>query len=215
MLDGVDREGAQAVPKMAPGVEVPVAAVVVEALRRDLTFHHLVGVARMIADQQPFSPQQGGADALELLHVQFAGSDRLDANATLHLLGRIVGAAEQAGETGKQGPDLRPEQAAGVELRPEMMHGQQRMDFLGAEPQAEQLIVRAEPLSGLLEVVAAHVAVEADQRVQPVTNVDEVALQRGPGDAGAFLQLRAGEAVAYAENLVDLVDSFHFVHRQP
>ena len=212
VFDGVDREGAQAVPQMAPGVEVPVAAVVVEALRRDLAFRHLVGAARMVADQQALSPQQGGADALEVVQVQFARTDRLDADAALHLLGRVVGAAEQAGEPGEQGPDLRPEQAAGVEVREEMMHGQQRMDFLGAEPQPGQLIVRADPLSGLLEAVAAQVAVEADRRVQAVAHVGEVALERGPGDAETFQQLLAGDAVARAENLVDLVNPLHVVH---
>jgi len=75
------------------------------------------------------------------------------------------------------------------------------MDFLGAQPQAGQFLVRADSLSGLLEAVAAQVAVEADRRVQAV------ALERGPGDAEAFLQRRAGDAVARAENLVDLVDS--------
>jgi len=115
-------------------------------------------------------------------------------------------ALPSTGETGKQGPDLRPEQAAGREVRQEMMHGQQHMDFLGAETQAGQLILRADPLSGLLEVVAAQAAVEADRRVEPVAHVVEVALELGPREAEAFLQPRAGEAVAGAENLVDLVD---------
>jgi len=169
----------------------------------------------MVADEQALSPQQGGADALEMVQVQFARTNRLDADAALHLLGRIVGAAEQAGETGKQGLDLRPEQAAGVEVRQEMMHGQQGMDFLGAEPQAGQLIVRADPLSGLFEAIAAEVAVEPDRRVQAVAHVGQVALERGPGDGETLLQRRTGDAVARAEDLVDLVDSFHVVHREP
>ena len=92
------------------------------------------------------------------------------------------------------------------------MHGQQRMDFIGAELQAGQLTVRADPLSGLLEAVAAQVAMDADRRVQAVTHVGQVALEHGPGDAEAFLQPRAGDSVAGAENLVD---SFHVVHGRP
>jgi hypothetical protein len=131
VLDGIDGEGAQAVAQMAPGVEMPVVAIVVEALGRDFAFAHCVGAACVEADDQALPPQERRADGLEVVEVEFAGTDALDADAALQFLGRVVGSTEQAAEAGEQRLDLRPEQAAGVEIREQMLHGQQGVDFLG------------------------------------------------------------------------------------
>ena len=95
-------------------------------------------------------------------------------------------------QAGEQGLDLRAEQAAGVEVREEVLHGQQGMDFLGGEPQARQLVLRADPLTGLLEAIAAQVAVEDQRCVQAVAHVGDVAFQGRPGDAEALLKFGTG-----------------------
>ena len=215
MFDGVDREGAQSVAQMAPGVEVPVVAVVIEALRRDFPFGDLVGAPGVVADHQALAAEQGGADRLEMVEMELAGADRLDADAALHFLDRVVGGAEQAGEAGEQGLDLRAEQAAGVEVREEVLHGQQGMDFLGGEPQARQLVLRADPLTGLLEAIATQIAVEDQRRVQAVAHVGDVAFQGRPGDAEALLKFGTGDEGPVAQHLVDLVDAFHAAHIHP
>ena len=124
--------------------------------------------------------EQGGANGLEMVEMEFAGADGLDADAALHFLNGVVGGAKQAGEAGEQGLDLRSEQAAGIEVGEQMLHGEQGMDFLGGEPQAWQLILWADPLPGLLEAVAAQVAVEDEGSVQAIPHVGDVALERGP-----------------------------------
>ena len=197
---------------MAPGIEIPVVAVMVESLRRDFPFGHLVGASGVVSDDEALAAEQGRADGLEMIEMEFAGADGLDADAALHFLNRVVGGAEQAGEAGEQGLDLRSEQAAGVEVREEVLHGQQGMDFLGGEPQSRQLILRADPLPGLLEAVAAQVSVEDQGRIQAVPHVGDIALERGPGNTEAFLQFLAGYEVPCAENLIDLVDALHAAH---
>ena len=81
--------------------------------------------------------------AWKVVEVELAGADCLDADTALYFLDRIIGGAEQAGEAGEQWLDLRAEQAAGVKVRQEMLHSQQSVDFLGGEPQARQLVLRA------------------------------------------------------------------------
>ena len=81
---------------MAPGVEVPVVAVVDEPLRRDFAFGLLIGAAGVVADEHALAAQQGRAHRLEVAEVEAARADGFDADALLHLLGRVVGAAEQA-----------------------------------------------------------------------------------------------------------------------
>ena len=73
--------------------------------------------------------------------------------------------------------------------------------------------MRTDPLSALLEAVAAQAAVENEWGVQAIAHVGEVALERRPGDAETFLQFLAGDRLASAENLVDLVDTFNAAHR--
>jgi hypothetical protein len=90
-----------------------------------------------------------------LIKAECESTDRRDANSALHLIGRFVGAADWGGGPHEHGPELRPEQHADVEVRHALPHAQQSMDVLGAEPQARQLILRADHLSRFLEAVAA------------------------------------------------------------
>jgi hypothetical protein len=60
------------------------------------------------------------------------------------------------------------------------------------EPQARQFVLRTDPLSALLEAVAAQAAVENEWAIQTIAHVGEAALERRPGDAETFLQFLAG-----------------------
>ena len=66
---------------MAPGIEVPVVAIVGEPLRRDFAFAGLAAVAIVILDDEPFALQYGSGDALKESHVFSASSHSQDADA--------------------------------------------------------------------------------------------------------------------------------------
>jgi hypothetical protein len=66
-------------------------------------------------------------------------------------------AAEQAVEARDQRLDVRRQDAAGIEVGQQVLHGQQRMDFARVEPQAGQLVLRAGLGVRGVEAVAAGV----------------------------------------------------------
>ena len=107
---------------------------------------------------------------------------------------------------------MRAEQAAGVEVGEQVLHGEQRVDLLRREPQPGQFVLRTDALTFPLEAIAAEVAIEHDGRVQPVLHVGEVALQRRPRHAELFLQFGARHGRAAGEQLVDAVDALHGAH---
>ena len=212
MLDGVHREGAQPVAQVAPGVEVPVVAVVHEALRGDLALGGLVGAAGVVADDQALAAQQRRADGLEMIEVEFARADGLDADAAVHLLGGVVGGAEQPREAREQRLDLRPQQPAGVEVGEQVLHGEQRVDLLGGEPEAREFVLGADALALHLDAVAAQRPVEDDWSVEAILEVIEIPLAGGPRDTEPLLQLVAGDEAAASQDLVDLLDAFECAH---
>src|SRR5690606_5745900 len=65
--NGIHREAPQALAHVAPRVHVPVAAVVHEALRRDLALGLAVLLAVVVANPQPKPPQHAGRDQAEEL----------------------------------------------------------------------------------------------------------------------------------------------------
>jgi hypothetical protein len=102
----------------------------------------------VVADDQALSPQEGRADGLEVVEVKFAGADASGCGCGAALPRPGCRQRRAGREAGEQGLDLRPEQSAGVEVREQMLHGQQRVDFLGREPQARQFILRTDRCSG-------------------------------------------------------------------
>src|SRR5690606_24111867 len=69
MADAVDGEVAQVVTQVAPGVEVPVLAIVDEALGGDVALGFLALAAGVVADVEPLAAQQGGADVFEVVEL--------------------------------------------------------------------------------------------------------------------------------------------------
>src|SRR5690606_14747122 len=70
----IDREAAQALALMVPGVEVPVVAVVGDALRRDRAPRLLVGRACAVFEGQALALEYRGADRAEGMLVEAAGA---------------------------------------------------------------------------------------------------------------------------------------------
>jgi hypothetical protein len=106
LADRIEREVANVVAQVAPGVEVPVLAVIHEALWRDFALGSLAAAAGKVGDGQALAPQQRRADFLEMGQLEFAFTEADDQHAAADLLGGVVGAAEQAGEPREQGLDL-------------------------------------------------------------------------------------------------------------
>jgi hypothetical protein len=129
---------------MAPGVEVPVVAVVDEALGGDFPAGGLVSAAGVVFDDEALAAQGGGSNGLKVLKLEAACANGLDADAAGNFGGRVVGGAENVAETGEQGPDVWAEQTAGIQVRQQVLHGEQGVDFFGGEPQAGELELRGE-----------------------------------------------------------------------
>src|SRR5690606_14321264 len=79
--DAVDREAAQALALVVPGIQVPVVAVVGDALRRYRALRGLVGGAGAVFEGEPAPPEHGRADGAEHVLVQAARAVRDHAHA--------------------------------------------------------------------------------------------------------------------------------------
>ena len=97
-VDGVYRKAAQFFAQMAPGVEVPVVAVVNEALGGDFPAGDLVSAAGVVFDDEALAAQGGGPDGLEVLQLEAAGTNGLYADAAGDFGGGVVSSAEDVAE---------------------------------------------------------------------------------------------------------------------
>jgi hypothetical protein len=78
-----------------------------------------------------------------VFQLEAAGANGLDADAACDFGGRGVGAAEMC-LAAEQRLDVGAEQAAAVQVGEQVLHGEQGVDFFGAEPQAGQFELGAE-----------------------------------------------------------------------
>jgi len=109
------------------------------------------------------------------------------------------------------------EHAVVVEAGEQLVHRQQRVDLVFAEPQARQLVARRVARAGLrgAEAVAVVRGVVGDRRAQPVAQVLQVALERRRRHAELGLQRREADAAAAAQQQFELVEAFGAAHRRP
>ena len=141
--------------------------------------------------------------------------EREDADALGYLSGRIVGGVDERGQTGEQGLDVRAEQAAGVEVGEQVLHGEQGVDFFGREPEAGQFVRAGGGLREVLEAVAARHAVMDDRCVESVAQVGEVTSERCARDFECVQQVVEADDAAVVEQLVDSVGAFQLAHGSP
>src|SRR5689334_12867349 len=90
LADRVDGEAAKVVAQVAPAIEVPVVAVMHEALRRYLAHRLLVLLAVVVADPELGALQHRGCDDAEVLWIAGAALGLEDADALLHFLPRVI-----------------------------------------------------------------------------------------------------------------------------
>jgi hypothetical protein len=146
---------------------------------------------------------------------KFALAEADDQHAAADFLGGVFGAAEQAVEARDQRLDVRREDAAGVEVGQQVLHGQERMDFARVEPQAGQFVLRAAVRVRGVEAVAAAsstMAIPDNGRIEPVAHVFEVALQGGARDFQHGHEIDEGHELAIVDHLVDLVEALSAIH---
>jgi hypothetical protein len=160
---------------------------------------------------QALAPQQRRADLREVVQRHPALGRGDDLHPLVHLVDRAVVGAEQRGQPGLQRPDVRAEQPAGVQVRQQVLHGDQGVDLRSVEPQPGQFVLATAALR-LGVAVAAGLAVPDDRRVQPVAQVFQVALDRGPGHLQLLQEVAESHQPALAEQLVDLVEALGAVH---
>ena len=89
----------------------------------------------MVANDQSLAAQQGRTDCLEVIQVELPGTDSQNADAFLNFFSRVVSRPQQAGQSGEQRLDLWSQQTTRVEIRQQVLHGQQGMDFFCRKPE--------------------------------------------------------------------------------
>src|SRR5690606_17668360 len=206
--DAVDREAAQRLAVVVPGVEVPVVPVVGDALRGHRAPGLLVGRARAVVEGELLALQHRRAHGAErlLVHAPAAVRDHAHAFDRPVLAGRML--VEQLVDARLQRRQ-RARQHPATAAREQLLGGQQRVQFVGIEPQAGQFEAPA-----LLGVVAeAGFAVADHRRHQRVAQEGQVAVDRGAGAFELFAQARHRDRVARGlEDAVQGKDAFVSVH---
>jgi len=190
-----------------PGIEVPVVAVIDQALGRDLALGGLVVVAGVVANEEALPAQQGGADGGEVIEGQVPHLHAEHAHALLHLGGGIVGAAEQLLQPRHEGLQVGAEEPAAVESGDELLHGEQGMDLGIVEPQAGELGLHRRLAASAIQTVAAQLAVEDDGHAQAIAHELDVAVQRRAGGFRPLPHQFEGHDRAVLQKLLDLVDA--------
>src|SRR4051812_16803344 len=160
--DRVDGEAAQVFPQVAPGVEIPVVAVMHQALRRHFALCLLVVLAVVVADPELRALQHGGCDNAEILWIAGAALGLEDTDALLHFFPRVIAALQDAAQAIAQRLDLALEHA-GLHVAEEAQRREEREHLGSVEPESGQLV--AWTGARRAEAVAVGVAVILDWRV--------------------------------------------------
>ena len=176
MLDGVDGEAPEVVAQVAPSVEVPIVAVVDEALRGDFAFGGAVFAAVVVPDEEPRTLEEGRRDDAEPGGVTFSALGLEDADPLLDFLPGMITAPEDSAQPLDQCAGLGAE-VAGLEVAKELEGGEEGVDFGGVEPETGELVTGAG--AGFAETIGVDISDVFDRGVEAVAHVYEVALQSG------------------------------------
>ena len=209
-LDRIDRERAQRLALVAEGVEVPVVAVVDEALRRDLALERVAVLATRVAELEAAACEQRGREHAEVAGLDRAGAHAEHADPVGDVVGGVLARFEQFLESlAQRRHQFR--QHARLQVGDQLVHRQQRAQLLGVEPQAGQLPERA-VLDLVVEAVGLLVTVVEDRGVEAVAQVVEVALERGARDFELLHELLGAHEAARLQQLLDPVEAFEAFH---
>ena len=104
---------------------------------------------------------------------------------------------------------VRPQQA-GLEILEQLLHGEQRVDLLRAEPQAGQLL----HLRLRIEAVTVVLAIPDDGDVQPRAQILQIALEGGGGDFQLVANAACAHHLVAMNELLNLVEALGAIHAQ-
>src|SRR5262249_54280734 len=93
----------------------------------------------------------------------------------------------------------------------EVLHREERLRLRRAEPEPRQLVLGRRRI-GLLETVAALLAIPRDGRVVAASHVLDVALEGGEGDFELAQEIVHRNDAALANEVVDLVEPLAAIH---
>jgi hypothetical protein len=130
--DGIQRKVAQALALVAPGIQVPVVAVVHQAQGRDIALGGVAVAARSIGNVQALALGQGGGHLLKVAGPHAALCQLDDAHTLAQLGGLGIAFWPQQGvQAFHQRGDVGGQNAACVQPGQQLLHGQQGVDFGG------------------------------------------------------------------------------------
>src|SRR5487761_2602974 len=201
--DAFDRKTAQRISLVAMRIQIPVIPVMNETLRGDYARTGLIVPARMIVDTQTVSLQQGTRHRLKTDRLNIASGHAQDMHSPCNLIAIQMPACQNFFDAILDGFELRVEQS-GLDLRQQLLRGQQRVDFSRTEPESGQF--ESLTFVRLIEVAVAQPVV-LDRRIEIQTHFRNNAPDRGARTFEFFLQDTAGyRMTARGNRLMQLVD---------
>ena len=164
--------------------------------------------ATVVTDAQAAALRQGASDDLKRI-TAFAGRHLQHANAALQALRAGPLRLQQGIDALLQGSQHRLQQA-GLHIGQQLLHGQQRMQFRGVEPEPRQLVHGA---LGLVIAIAVEISVVDDGGIQVQAHVVDNALDGGAGAFQLFLQTPARDRLPRSlQDAVELENAVEAVH---
>jgi hypothetical protein len=110
---------------------------------------------------------------------------------------------------------MRPQQAAGIQVGEQMLHGHQGVDFGGRKPEARQFVLRADvglSLAAAQVAITACFAVPDDRCVEAVAQVFQVAFQGRARDFQPRLNACKRRRLGRGQHHVDQMKTLGSVH---
>ena len=208
--DAVEGKGAHALTQVAPGFQVPVVAVVEQALGREFAFTEPLLAALEVSDGKTPALGQGVGNGLEIFPGRSRGSPQ-NADTPADLIAAAVLCFQQLPDVGLKGCQLALQQTW-LHRFQQLLHAEQRMQLGGVEPDPGEFIHFAVlAVAGI--VVAVACAVIFDRGVEVVAHIVDDALCSGAGTLQHLLDSLSGDRIAVtAEKLVQGEYTVEAVH---
>ncbi len=210
ITDGIHAKGAQRPFSVVPRIQVPVVAIVDQALGRDLPPGVLVPQAVVVGDVQALPFQHRVGDDGKMLGLPRAGRLGKHAHPARDFLVGVVMLFQQRPDTLLQRAHV-GSKPIGLQVLQQGVKSQKRVDFRAVEPQTGQLVTGRVGI-GVDEAVAAPLPVVGNRRVQALPHVFQVAAEGGIGHAQHLLEPACGHDAVRVQQLVYFVKTLRAVH---
>lgn len=140
-------------------------------------------------------------------------ADADDEHALAHFVGGLTGGAHEGVKALEQWGDVGREDAAGVEVGEQVLHGEQGVDLLVGEPHAGQFDLCTDGLGGV-DPVARQFAVPYDRGVHVVAQEGQITLERGGRDFERAEQGLAAHGSPFGKQAADAGEAVGLAHAQ-